>query len=638
MEKGRESTSDLLLPKIRGPADLRRLDFEDLKRLAAEIREVIVATTSRTGGHLAPNLGVVELTLALHYVFDSPRDKIIWDVGHQSYVHKLLTGRYHRFGTLRQLGGISGFPRPEESVHDVFATGHSSTSVSAGLGLAVARDLAGRDFRVVAVIGDGALTAGMAFEALNHAGHLQKDLLVVLNDNEMSIAPNVGALAKYLNRLRTDPMYRRGKEEIERLLNRIPAIGPRVARVVERLKDGLKYLVVPGMFFEELGFAYLGPVDGHDIPLLVEVFRQARKARGPVLVHVLTKKGKGYPPAERNPDLFHGIGPFRADTGEPEAGRGPTYTEVFGRTVVELARRDPRVVAITAAMPAGTGLVPFAREFPERFFDVGIAEQHAVTLAAGMAKGGLRPVVAIYSTFLQRAYDQIIHDVCLQNLPVVFAVDRAGIVGDDGATHQGLFDLAFLRTVPNMVVMAPRDAAALANMLYTALELGRPAALRYPRRRAPGAPPPEWSPVPLGRAEVLREGDDAALVAIGTMVPVACGAAEVLAAQGIGVAVIDARFAKPLDEECLSAWAERTRLVVTLEEHVLAGGFGSAVAEMLADRGLSGVRVARMGLSDTFVEHGSQEALLARYGLTPEAVAREVARLLGRTGGDTCRS
>jgi 1-deoxy-D-xylulose-5-phosphate synthase len=635
METG--STSPSLLAQIKEPADLRRLDFEALKRLAAEIREVIVATTARTGGHLAPNLGVVELTLALHYVFDSPRDKIIWDVGHQSYVHKLLTGRYHRFATLRQLGGISGFPRPEESVHDVFATGHSSTSVSAALGLAVARDLAGQDYRVVAVIGDGALTAGMAFEALNHAGHLQKDLLVVLNDNEMSIAPNVGALAKYLNRLRTDPMYRRGKEEIERLLNKIPAIGPRVARVVERLKDSLKYLVVPGMFFEELGFQYLGPVDGHNIPLLVEVFRQARKTRGPVLVHVFTKKGKGYPPAERNPDLFHGVGPFRADTGELEAtGGGPTYTEVFGRTVVELARRDPRVVAITAAMPAGTGLVPFAREFPERFFDVGIAEQHAVTLAAGMARGGLKPVVAIYSTFLQRAYDQIIHDVCLQNLPVVFAVDRAGIVGDDGATHQGLFDLAFLRTVPNMVVMAPRDAAELANMLFTALELGQPAAVRYPRRRAPGPVPLEWSPVPVGRAEVLREGEEAVLVALGTMVPVACAAAEELAAQGIAVTVINARFAKPLDEECLSAWAARAGLVVTLEEHVLAGGFGSAVAEMLADRGLSAVRVVRMGLPDTFVEHGSQELLLARYGLTPEAVAQNVVRLLGRRKEGTC--
>lgn len=635
METG--SASPLLLAQIKEPADLRRLDFEALKRLAAEIREVIVATTARTGGHLAPNLGVVELTLALHYVFDSPRDKIIWDVGHQSYVHKLLTGRYHRFGSLRQLGGISGFPRPEESVHDVFATGHSSTSVSAALGLAVARDLAGQDYRVVAVIGDGALTAGMAFEALNHAGHLQKDLLVVLNDNEMSIAPNVGALAKYLNRLRTDPMYRRGKEEIERLLNKIPAIGPKVARVVERLKDSLKYLVVPGMFFEELGFEYLGPVDGHNIPLLVEVFRQARKTRGPVLVHVFTKKGKGYPPAERNPDLFHGVGPFRADTGELEAtGGGPTYTEVFGRTVVELARRDPRVVAITAAMPAGTGLVPFAREFPERFFDVGIAEQHAVTLAAGMARGGLKPVVAIYSTFLQRAYDQIIHDVCLQNLPVVFAVDRAGIVGDDGATHQGLFDLAFLRTVPNMVVMAPRDAAELANMLFTALELGQPAAVRYPRRQAPGPVPSEWSPVPVGRAEVLREGEEAVLVALGTMVPVACAAAEELAAQGIAVTVINARFAKPLDEECLSAWAARAGLVVTLEEHVLAGGFGSAVAEMLADRGLSAVRVVRMGLPDTFVEHGSQELLLVRYGLTPEAVAQNVVRLLGRRKEGTC--
>jgi 1-deoxy-D-xylulose-5-phosphate synthase len=621
----------LLLTQIKEPADLRRLDFEALKRLAAEIREVIVTTTARTGGHLAPNLGVVELTLALHFVFDSPRDKIIWDVGHQSYVHKLVTGRYQQFGSLRQLGGISGFPRPEESVHDVFATGHSSTSVSAALGLAVARDLAGQDYRVVAVIGDGALTAGMAFEALNHTGHLQKDLIVVLNDNEMSIAPNVGALAKYLNRLRTDPMYRRGKEEIERLLNKIPAIGPKVARVVERLKDSLKYLVVPGMFFEELGFKYLGPVDGHNIPLLVEVFRQARQTPGPILVHVFTKKGKGYPPAERNPDLFHGVGPFRADTGELEVtGGGPTYTEVFGRTVVELARRDPRVVAITAAMPAGTGLMDFAREFPERFFDVGIAEQHAVTLAAGMARGGLKPVVAIYSTFLQRAYDQIIHDVCLQNLPVVFAVDRAGIVGDDGATHQGLFDLAFLRTVPNMVVMAPRDAAELANMLFTALELGQPAAVRYPRRRAPGAVPSEWSPVPVGRAEVLREGKDAVLVALGTMVPVACAAAELLAAQGVEVTVINARFAKPLDQGYLLEWAARTGLVVTLEEHVLAGGFGSAVAELLADRGLSAVRVVRMGLPDTFVEHGSQDLLLARYGLTPEAVAQEVLGSLGR--------
>ncbi|NHM27846.1 1-deoxy-D-xylulose-5-phosphate synthase [Desulfofundulus sp. TPOSR] len=621
-----------LLSTINSPADLRSLDMTALQQLASEIRQEIIETVAKNGGHLAPNLGVVELTLALHRVFQTPRDKIVWDVGHQSYVHKLVTGRRPVFHTLRQFGGISGFPRPQESEHDAFGTGHSSTSISAALGLALARDLKGDNYSVVAVIGDGAMTGGMAFEALNHAGHHKTSLIVVLNDNEMSIAPNVGGLAKYLSRLRTDPMYSKGKEELEQLLKRIPAIGPRVVKAVERVKDSLKYLVVPGMFFEELGFIYLGPIDGHNIQAMINVFQQAKTTRGPVLVHVLTRKGRGYPPAEENADKFHGVGPFEVKTGQviKKPGQPPSYTEVFGRTLVELGRRDKRIVAITAAMPSGTGLDHFAAAFPERFYDVGIAEQHAVTLGAGLAAGGLRPVVAIYSTFLQRAYDQVLHDVCLQNLPVTFALDRAGLVGEDGATHHGVFDFAYLRSIPNLVLMAPGDENELRRMLKTALEYPGPAVLRYPRSAGTGCPlDEEILPLPVGKARVLREGDDVTLLAAGTMVSLAGEAASLLEQQGIHATVINARFVKPLDEECITRYALRTRRVVTIEEHVLQGGFGSAVLELLGDRGLRNVQVIRLGIPDEFIQHGSRAVLLARCGLTVEVLVNTVLKALG---------
>ncbi|MDN5346918.1 MAG: 1-deoxy-D-xylulose-5-phosphate synthase [Clostridia bacterium] len=615
-----------LLAGISGPEDLKKLNLKQLEQLAAELRGELVEKVSRTGGHLAPNLGIVELTLALHSVFNSPRDKIIWDVGHQSYVHKMLTGRREQFASLRQYGGLSGFPKREESPHDSFNTGHSSTSISAALGMALARDLRGERYHVIAVIGDGALTGGMAFEALNHAGHLQKDLIVILNDNEMSISSNIGGLAAYLSRLRTDPMYSRGKEELESLLHRLPPIGPKVLRLMDRLKDSLKYLVVPGMFFEELGFTYLGPIEGHNIGRLKEVLQRAARTKGPVLVHVVTTKGKGYPPAEKDPGLFHGIGPFDPATGEVLAKGGPpTYTSVFGAELVRQAEKDPRLVAITAAMPDGTGLVPFSRRFPQRFFDVGIAEQHAVTLAAGLAAAGYRPVVAVYSTFLQRAIDQVIHDVALQRLPVVLAIDRAGIVGEDGETHQGLFDLALLRPIPGLVLMVPKDEQELRHMLVTALKVEGPAALRYPRGAGVGVPlEGEAQPLPLGRAEVLREGKEAAVFALGPLVYAALEAAERLAQEGLQIAVINARFVKPLDSEVIRSWAMRTGHIITLEEHVVAGGFGSAVLEFLAAEGLKGVTVTCLGVGDNFVPHGRPSVLRQALNLTPEGIIQAV--------------
>ncbi|MCL6639416.1 MAG: 1-deoxy-D-xylulose-5-phosphate synthase [Firmicutes bacterium] len=614
-----------LLKRISSPRDIQNLNWAELSQLAAEIRQEIIETVSRNGGHLAPNLGIVELTLALHRVFDSPRDKIIWDVGHQCYVHKLITGRSGVFGTLRRFGGISGFPRRAESEHDPFGAGHASTSISAALGMAAARDLAGEDYSVVAVIGDGAMTGGMAFEALNHAGHLKKNLIVVLNDNEMSIAQNVGALSGYLSRLRTDPMYSRGKEEVEQILKKIP-IGSKLLRLGERIKDSLKYLVVPGMIFEELGFIYLGPVDGHDIKAVSTLLKQAQSTKGPVLVHVLTKKGKGYRPAENNPDKYHGIGPFDVKTGATvRSGGAPTYTEVFGRTITRLARADERILAITAAMPSGTGLTNFSRLYPERFFDVGIAEQHAVTLAAGLAAGGYRPVVAVYSTFLQRAYDQVLHDVCLQNLPVTFALDRGGIVGEDGATHHGLFDFSYLRSIPNIMIMAPKDENEFQHMLATAVGSGVPAAVRYPRAAGTGCPmDKDFRTIPAGTAELLREGKDLAILAVGNLVRVAVEAADLLHGRGLSAAVINARFVKPLDEKLIIEQAARTGRIFTLEEHVLAGGFGSAVLELLSDKGMDGIQLRRFGVPDVFVEHGTPALLRARYGLTAEQVARSI--------------
>ncbi|HHV76418.1 MAG TPA: 1-deoxy-D-xylulose-5-phosphate synthase [Syntrophothermus lipocalidus] len=625
-----------ILDTIDSPSDLKNLKVPQLEELAGEIREILVNTVAENGGHLAANLGVVELTLALHHVLDTPRDKIIWDVGHQCYTHKVITGRKNEIHTLRRFKGLSGFPKVEESIYDVFNTGHSSTSISAALGMALARDLQRERFRIVAVIGDGALTGGMAFEALNHAGHQGCDLTVVLNDNEMSISRNVGALSTYLSNLRSDPAYFRRKAEIESWVQRIPGIGPNIVRVAEKLKDSLKYLIVPGMLFEELGFTYIGPIDGHNLQDLITVLGKTGGMKGPVLIHVITQKGKGYEPALAKPDEFHGIGPFNVDTGLPLKPASVTYTQVFGDFMVQRASQDPRVVAITAAMTSGTGLSDFARRFPDRFFDVGICEQHAVTLAAGMARMGLRPVVAIYSTFLQRAYDQIVHDVCLQNLPVVFAVDRAGLVGEDGPTHHGVFDLSYLRHVPNLVVMAPSDENELADMLYSAFSYDMPVAVRYPRGSGEGVGvKKERKLIHLPQARIIREGRNMLFLGIGRGVGLALRAAEILQEQGIEASVVDARFVKPLDRELLGSLLRQFERVVTVEDNVLHGGFGSAVLEMAADLRRH-CNILRVGVPDRFIEHGSVDALFDELGMDASGIVAKVMETwpeLTRTGG-----
>ena len=624
--------SENLLERIDSPADLKRLTIPELERLADEIRARIIETVTRTGGHLAPSLGVVELTLALHRVFNAPQDQIIWDVGHQTYAHKLVTGRRQRFHTLRQLGGISGFPKRAESPYDAFDTGHSSTSISAALGMAVAKRLAHEKGRVIAVIGDGSLTAGMAFEGLNQAGYLDEDIIVVLNDNGMSIAPNVGALSKFMSRALSGKAYLTFRKDVERFLKGIPAVGRELLDLARRSEESFKAFSTPGMLFEAFRFNYLGPVDGHRLDRLVETFENLHNQLGPLLVHVLTTKGKGYAPAEEDPSHFHGVGaqkPARPAPAAPAPPPAPTYTEVFGQTMVELAQDNPKIIAITAAMPEGTGLQAFAAAIPERFIDVGIAEQHAVTFAAGLACQGFRPVVAIYSTFIQRAFDQIVHDVCMTNLPVLFALDRGGIVGQDGSTHQGLLDLSFLRCVPNLSLLSPADEQELRDMLFTALRHDGPVALRYPRGRGPGVAlsgPPrllEW-----GRAQVRREGKDVALMAIGVGVQAALAAAEELAGQGIEATVVNARFAKPLDEELIAGLAAQCKRVVTVEENVAAGGFGSAVLECLAQRGLHQVAVKVVAVQDVFVEHGSQQQLRALYGVDQAAVVKAVSSLM----------
>jgi len=625
---------DKLLPLINSPEDIKRLNLIQLQQLVQEIRQEIIDTVAQNGGHLASNLGVAELTLALHYVFNTPADKIVWDVGHQCYTHKLLTGRRTKFHTLRKFGGLNGFPSPEESLYDIFATGHSSTSISAALGLALARDLNQETFHVIAVIGDGALTGGMAFEALNHAGHLQTRLIIILNDNEMSIAPNVGALSGYLSRLRADPKYLRRKEEIEQILRKLPAIGPKMVKIGERLKESIKHLMVPGKFFEELGFTYFGPIDGHNLEELISLFQKIQTIKKPVLIHLITRKGKGYLPAETNADKFHGVGPLELTGKKPDRKNNPvSYTEVFGRTLVDLAQEKKEIVAVTAAMASGTGLNYFAQAFPGRLFDVGIAEQHAVTLSAGLATGGLKPVVAIYSTFLQRAYDQILIDVCSQNLPVTFAVDRGGLVGEDGATHHGIFDYTYLRSMPNMIVMAPADEDELRHMLKTALEYPGPAALRYPRGPGQGKPM-LGKPVNLtiGKAKVLREGDDLTLLAAGSMVLVATEAANNLAKLGIEAAVINARFIKPLDEETILAYALKTKKIITIEENILAGGFGAAVLELLTIKNLFNISVKCLGLPVQFIPHGNRETLLSFCGLTADQVVVTARSLLNYSG------
>lgn len=620
------------LDDIQSPRDLKGLSLRELQNVADQVRARIIETVARTGGHLASNLGVVELTVALHAVLNSPEDKIIWDVSHQCYAHKLLTGRADRFDRLRQQDGIAGFTKREESPHDPFGAGHGSTSISAALGFAQARDLRRTSERIVAVIGDGALTGGLAFEGLNAAGHEGSDLTVVLNDNEWSIAKNVGALSSHLALLRANvtPTYRRAREDLTRMLERLP-MGQSMVLAMDRFREGVKGMVIPGMLFEHLGFTYLGPIDGHNLADLMDILEQAAHIAGPVLVHALTIKGRGYPPAEADPRSFHGIGPFDVRTGRAlKPGGPPTYSAVFGDTLAELARDDDRIVAITAAMLDGTGVEAFNRVHPRRTFDVGLAEEHAVTCAAGLAAAGLRPVVAVYSTFLQRSYDQIVHDVCLQNLPVTFALDRAGIVGDDGPTHHGLFDIAYLRHIPNMTVMAPRDEGEMRDMLVTALTLGSPAALRYPRGAGRGVDiTREPEVLPIGRAEVMRTGADAAIIAVGTMVYRALAAAEMLAGEGIEACVVNARFVKPLDAELVCRLARESGRLVTVEEGVLAGGFGSAVVEALADAGLTGARVTRLGIGDEFVPGGDTEQLLAERSLTAGGIADAVRALIG---------
>lgn len=620
----------MLLETIQSPADLKKLRPDQLPELAAEVRAFLLETVSTTGGHLGSNLGTVELSIALHYCFDSPSDKIIWDVGHQAYTHKILTGRREQFGTQRQYKGISGFPKRSESEHDAFGVGHSSTSISAGLGMAAAAGLDGKRNHSIAVIGDGSLTGGMAFEALNQAGHLKKNLIVILNDNEMSISKNVGAFSAFISRKMTGRYYRDLKKEMQVLLKHIPAFGSDILHFARRAENSLKGFLTPGALFEALGFDYLGPLDGHNLVQLVEVFNNINQLDGPLLVHVMTTKGKGYKPAEDTPAQYHGVGVFDVVTGKgaPKAAV-KSYTEVFGETLVQLAEENRKVVAITAAMPDGTGLNPFSQRFPERFFDVGIAEQHALAFAAGLAADGFRPVAAIYSTFLQRAYDQVFHDICLQKLPVVMAIDRAGLVGDDGPTHHGVFDLSFLRHLPGITVMAPKDENELRHMLKTALAFDGPIALRYPRGNGYGvALDAQLTCLDIGKGELLRDGADLTIVAIGATVYPAVRAAELLKEQGIAAGVINARFVKPLDEELIVGQARHTGVLVTVEENALQGGFGSAVLELLHDRGMEQVRVKRIGLVDQYIEQGSQAQLRSDAGIDAEGIVATVLQFM----------
>ena len=621
-----------LIDTINSPDDLKRLPRAKLNEVAAELRKCIVDVVSRNGGHLASSLGAVELAIAIHYVFDTPRDRVIWDVGHQAYAHKLLTGRREAFSSLRQHGGLSGFTRRSESPYDSFSTGHSSTSISAGFGMACAKFLKQDESRTIAVIGDGSLTAGLAYEGLNQAGgNPKRDLIVILNDNEMSISRNVGALSSFLSRTFSAKKLQEMRKELGFFFKSLPRIGADIYQLAKRTEESFKAFVTPGMLFEAFNFEYFGPINGHKIDHLIDILNNVKYIREPVLLHVTTTKGKGYLPAEKNPVYFHGCPSFDIGTGtcriSPPAA--PSYTEVFGRTLLEMAAQDARVVAVTAAMPEGTGLAKFAEAYPDRFFDVGIAEQHAVTFAAGMATEGFRPFVAIYSTFLQRAYDQILHDVCLERLPVTLALDRGGLVGEDGPTHHGIFDLAYLRSLPNLVVMAPRNENELRRMMATCLRHDGPVAFRYPRGSATGcALDVDPAPVPLGRGKVLTDGDDAVILAIGGCVSEALDAHAQLQAQGVAATVVDARFVKPLDTTLLIDLVRRIPRLVTVEENVLQGGFGSAVLEALSDAGIRHVAVRRIGIPDTFVEHGALPLLRSKYGLDAAAIVRAVLHLL----------
>ncbi|MFP5211859.1 MAG: 1-deoxy-D-xylulose-5-phosphate synthase [Acidobacteriota bacterium] len=635
MEELQETT---LLSRINGPEDVKRLGQDQLSLLAQEVRDTIIRTVAKNGGHLAPNLGVVELTIALHYVFDTSRDRVIWDVGHQAYTHKLLTGRYPNFHTLRQFGGLSGFPKRSESLHDSFGTGHSGTSISGALGMAVAKSLKESARRAIAVIGDGSMTGGIAFEALNHAGDMDKNLIVVLNDNEMSISPNVGALSSFLSRKISNKTIIHLRRDLEGLLKSLPGLGTNIAQLLNRTIDTLITLFTPGMLFRAFDFHYIGPIQGHRLDKLIATFESARQIDGPVLVHVLTQKGKGYQPAESDPTSFHGVGSFDIDTGKScklgSKNCAPSYTKIFGDSLVRLARDNSKVVAITAAMLQGTGLEPFSKEFPDRCFDVGIAEQHAVTFAAGLATEGFKPVVAVYSTFVQRAYDQIIHDVCLQNLPVVFAMDRGGLVGEDGPTHHGVYDLSFLRTVPNMVLMAPKDENELQHMMKTAVEHTGPVALRYPRGNGIGVQlDEELRTIEIGKGEVLREGTDILFIPVGTTVHAALEAAERLEHRGISAAVLNPRFIKPLDRELILEWAIKTDRVITIEENALQGGFGSSILEMFQEASFFPGSFKRLGLPDEFIPHGAQSMLRSIYGIDAEGIENAALGLMEKRHG-----
>lgn len=620
------------LTKITNPSFLKNLNQQQLEALASDIRSFLIEKCSVTGGHIGPNLGVVELTIALHKTFNSPKDKFLWDVGHQAYVHKILTGRAGEFDTLRQFKGLCGFPKRVESEHDEWETGHSSTSLSAAMGMAAARDIKKDKNYVIPIIGDGALTGGMALEALNHIGHEKTNMIVILNDNEMSIAPNVGALHNVLGRLRTAKEYSKAKEELESLMNKIPVVGGKLAQTAEKVKDSLKYLVVSGVFFEELGFKYLGPIDGHDFEALEKTLDYAKKVKGPVLVHVITKKGKGYKPAEDDTvGTWHGTGPYKMETGAfvKSATAGPAWSSLIAQSVHKCMETDERIVAITPAMPVGSKLESIQRDFPERFFDVGIAEQHAATMAAGLATQEMKPFLAIYSTFLQRAYDQVLHDIARPNLNVFIGIDRAGLVGADGETHQGVFDIAFLRHIPNMVLMMPKDENEGQHMVKTALEYNDgPIALRYPRGNGIGVSlDEEMVAIPIGTWEVLREGTDAAILTFGTTIPMAFEAAEALAQQGISVKIVNARFIKPLDTAMLHEFMQENMPILTIEEAVLQGGFGSAVLEFAANYRYSTL-IDRIGIPDEFIEHGNVDELLAEIGVTAEEAVQRIEKLI----------
>ncbi len=625
-----------ILDRIAGPADVRRLPADALPRLASELRSFITEVTTHNGGHLASNLGVVELTIALHHVYDFSEDRLIWDVGHQCYAHKILTDRKAAFQTLRQYQGLSGYQNKRESPYDLVTTGHAGAAISLALGMSCAAALKGPKRKVVAVVGDAGIATGMAFEAMNHAGVLGKDLLVILNDNEMSISRSVGALSRHLTRIRTAPLFTGAKESVMHLVNRIPVIGPRVEKTIDHMADTAKAALLPGWIFQELGFSYYGPIDGHDLPELVRTLSDLRKIEGVLLLHVITNKGQGHPSAQQNPRKFHGVSPAvkKIEELEPEAMPlgSRTYTEVFGEEAIALAEKDPRLIAITAAMPDGTGLSAFGERFPDRFFDTGIAEPHGVGLASGLAASGMRPIAAIYSTFLHRAFDQIWHDVCLQNHPVIFAIDRAGVVGEDGESHCGFLDVAYMRIMPRMVVMAPKDATEFRTMHALAVaHESSPIALRYPRGRIPEREIGDHRSFRVGEGELLREGGDGVIFAYGTMVYPAIAAAEILGARGLSLAVVNARFAKPLPEEMILDLSASRGLIVTIEEASLLGGFGSAVLELLADRGLDGKHAVRLGLPDRYLEHGSREDLLKLNGLSPRGIARSVEESFQRS-------